>query len=147
MHFNVTTNPTAEWTAQQVVEAFPGDAPVPRYLVRDRDGIYGAFFRKRVKNMGIEEIITSRKSPWQNPYAERVIGSVRRECLHHMIVLGERHLRLILKQYVAYYNDVRPHISLQRNSPIPRKVDPPGRGRVVAIPHLGGLHHHYKRAA
>ena len=97
--------------------------------------------------MGIREVVTSWKSPWQNPYAERVIGSVGRECLHHIIVLGERHLQLILKQYVAYYNGVRPHLSLQRDSPIPRKLDPPGRGRVVAIPHLGGLHHHYKRAA
>ncbi len=146
VHFNVTAHPTAEWTAQQMVEAFPGDGPIPKFLIRDRDGIYGSYFRQRVQNMGIREIVTSRKSPWQNPYAERVIGSVRRECLHHVIVLGERHLRLILKEYVAYYNGVRPHLSLQRNAPIPRKVES-ARGRVIAIPHLGGLHHHYKRAA
>jgi putative transposase len=93
MHFNVTRNPTAEWTAQQVVEAFPLDVPVPRHLIRDRDVIYGTYFRRRVKNMGIKEIITSRKSPWQNPYAERIIPSIRRECLDHLIVLGEKHLR------------------------------------------------------
>ena len=147
VHFNITTNPTAEWTAQQVVEAFPGDAPVPRYLVRDRDGIYGAFFRKRVKNMGIAEIITSRKSPWQNPYAERVIGSIRRECIDHLIVLSERHLRRRLREYVRYYNGSRTHLSLNRNAPNPRPVESIFLGRITAIPHLGGLHHEYRRAA
>jgi transposase InsO family protein len=146
VHFNVTANLSAEWTAQQIVEAFPGDGPIPKYLIRDRDGIYGGWYQQRVKGMGIREIIISRKSPWQNPYVERSIGSVRRECLHHLIVLSERHLRLILKRYVAYYNGVRPHLSLQRNAPIPRKVES-ARGRVIAIPHVGGLHHHYKRAA
>jgi putative transposase len=146
VHFNVTTNPSAEWTAQQIIEAFPGDGPIPKYLIRDRDGIYGDYFRRRVRNMGIREIIITRKSPWQNPYVERAIGSIRHECLDHMIVLGERHLRLILKRYVAYYHGVRPHLSLQRNAPIPRKAES-ARGRVIAIPHVGGLHHHYKRAA
>jgi len=147
VHFNVTFNPTAEWTAQQMIEAFPGDGPIPKYLIRDRDGIYGAFFRRRVKHMGIEEIITSRKSPWQNPYAERVIGSIRRECLDHVIVLGEQHLRRILKMYVAYYNEARPHLSLERNAPVRRNVEPPSRGRVIAISQVGGLHHRYQRAA
>lgn len=147
VHFNVTTNPTAGWTAQQVVEAFPGDASLPRYLVRDRDGIYSTFFRKRVKNMGIEEIITSRKSPWQNPYAERVIGSIRRECFDHLIALSENHLRRCMKQYVRYYNRSRTHLSLHRNAPIARDVAPVSAGQVIAIPHLGGLHHEYKRAA
>jgi transposase InsO family protein len=146
IHFNTTLNPTAEWSAQQVVEAFPGDEPVPKFLIRDRDGIYGGWFRRRVKGMGIREIIISRRSPWQNPYVERAIGSIRRECLDHMIVLDERHLRLILKRYIAYYNGLRPHLSLQRNAPIPRKVES-ARGRLIAIPYVGGLHHHYKRAA
>jgi len=106
----------------------------------------GAFFHRRVKNMGIKEIITSRKSPWQNPYAERVIGSIRRERIDHLVVLGERHLRRILMAYVAYYNGVRPHLSLQRNAPIPRMAEP-GRGRIIAIPQVGGLHHRYRRAA
>jgi hypothetical protein len=96
--------------------------------------------------MGIREIIISRKSPWQNPYVERAIGSIRHECLDHMIILGERHLRLILTRYIAYCNRVRPHLSLQRNAPMPRMVEP-GRGRVIAIPHVGGLHHYYKRVA
>jgi len=146
VHFNVIANPSAQWTAQQIVEAFPGDAPIPKFLIRDRDGIYGGYFRRRVQNMGIREIIISRKSPWQNPYVERAIGSIRHECLDHMIILGERHLRLIIKRYVAYYHGVRPHLSLQRNAPIPRKVEP-GRGRVIAIPQVGGLHHRYQRAA
>jgi len=146
VHFNVTANPSAEWTAQQMVEAFPGDGAIPKFLVRDRDGIYGDYFRRRIRNMGIREIITSRKSPWQNPYAERVIGSIRRECLDHVIVLGESHLRRILMAYVVYYNGVRPHLSLQRNAPIPRMAEP-GRGRVIATPQVGGLHHRYQRAA
>jgi len=146
LHFNITSSPTAEWTAQQLIEAFPGDGPVPRFLVRDRDSIYGDWFRRRVKGMGIREVITSWKSPWQNHFAERAIGSVRRECLDHLIVLGERHLRRILMAYIAYYNGVRPHLSLQRNAPIPRKAES-GRGRVIAIPQVGGLHHRYQRAA
>ncbi|MDP3938194.1 MAG: integrase core domain-containing protein [Deltaproteobacteria bacterium] len=146
VHFNVTSNPTAKWTAQQMVEAFPGDGPIPKYLIRDRDGIYGGYFRRRVQNMGIREFVTSRRSPWQNPFVERVIGTIRRECLDHVIVLGEDHLRRLLKSYIRYYHGVRPHLSLHRNAPIPRKVEP-GRGRVIAIPHVGGLHHHYKRAA
>jgi len=147
VHFNVTEHPTAEWTAQQMVEAFPGDGLIPKFLVRDHDGIYGGYFRKRVLNMGIREIITSRKSPWQNPFAERVIGSIRRECLDHVIVFGENHLRRVLKSYVRYYNRSRPHLSLERNAPVPRNIEPPARGRVIAIPQVGGLHHRYKRAA
>ncbi len=147
VHFNVTTNPSAEWTAQQIVEVFPGDGPIPKYLIRDRDGIYGDYFRHRVRNMKNREIIISRKSPWQNPYVERAIGSVRRECLDHVIVLGEGHLRRILKSYVHYYNESRPHLSLKRNTPVPRELEPPSRGRIVAIPQVGGLHHRYQRAA
>lgn len=147
MHFNVTTNPTAQWTAQQIVEAFPGDGLVPEYLIRDRDGIYGSYFRQRVRNMGIREVITSRRSPWQNPYAERVIGSMRKECLDHVIILGENHLRRILSSYIEYYNQSRTHLSLGRNAPTPRTAELPSQGRVIAIPQVGGLHHRYRRAA
>jgi putative transposase len=120
---------------------------ISKFLVRDRDKIYGAYFRSRVRNMGVREIITSRKSPWQNPYAERSIGSIRRKCLDHVIVLGERHLRRILGAYVRYYNEARPHLSLDRNAPVPRSIEPPSKGRVIAIPQVSGLHHLYKRAA
>ncbi len=130
-----------------MIEAFPGDEPVPSYLLRDRDSIYGAYFRARVKGMGIRAIITAHKSPWQNPYAERVIGSIRRECLDRLIILGDQHLRSILRDYVAYYNHCRPHLSLDRNAPFLRDVEPPSRGQVVAIPKVGGLHHFYARAA
>jgi transposase InsO family protein len=149
VHLNVTPHPSAGWTAQQMIEAFPGDEPVPSYLLRDRDrdSIYGAYFRARVKGMGIRAIITAHKSPWQNPYAERVIGSIRRECLDRLIILGDQHLRSILRDYVAYYNHCRPHLSLDRNAPFLRDVEPPSRGQVVAIPKVGGLHHLYARAA
>ncbi len=146
IHFNVTAHPTAEWTAQQIVEAFPFDE-VPRFLLRDRDSIYGEFFRQRVKHMGIEEVVTAPRSPWQSPYVERIIGSIRRECLDHVIVLNERHLRRILLSYSAYYHESRAHLSLDRNSPIPREIEPPERSKVIAIPQVGGLHHLYRRAA
>jgi len=145
-HFNITTNPTAQWTAQQIVEAFPFDE-APRYLIRDRDGIYGDSFRKRVKTFGIEEVPTAPRSPWQNPYCERVIGSIRRECLDHVIVLNERHLMRLLTSYFDYYHDARTHLSLDRNSPNPREVELPSQGAIVAIPQIGGLHHRYTRAA
>ncbi len=146
VHFNVTEHPTAEWTAQQIVEAFPGNE-VPRFLIRDRDGIYGQQFKSRVSNMGIEQVVAARRSPWQNPYVERLIGSIRRECLSHVIVLNERHLRRILRSYFVYYHESRTHLSLTRNSPIAREVDPPENGKVIAIPQVGGLHHRYCRAA
>jgi transposase InsO family protein len=146
VHFNVTRHPTATWTGQQIVEAFPFDEAL-RFMIRDRDGIYGHDFRERVKHMGIEEVMIAPRSPWQNPCAERVIGSIRRDCLDHVIVLNEAHLRLILTQYFAYYHESRTHLSLDRNAPTPREVEPPNRGAVVAIPQLGGLHHRYTRAA
>jgi transposase InsO family protein len=146
VHFNVTAHPTAEWAAQQIVEAFPFD-DAPRFLIRDRDGIYGERFRERVANMGIEEVVIAPRSPWQNPYCERVIGSIRRECLDHVIIINERHLIRILRSYFDYYLNSRPHLSLDRNAPIEREVEPPPRGRVIAIPHVGGLHHRYCRAA
>ena len=145
-HFNVTAHPTARWTAQQVVEAFPYDE-APRFMIRDRDAIYGLDFRERVKHMGIEEVIIAYRSPWQSPYVERLIGSIRRECLDRMIVLNEAHLRRILANYFTYYHEARTHLSLDRNAPIPRKVEPPSRGPVIAIPQVGGLHHRYTRAA
>ncbi|MCH7597397.1 MAG: transposase [Planctomycetes bacterium] len=146
VHFNVTAHPTAAWTAQQIVEAFPEET-TPRFLIRDRDGIYGHVFQRRVRNMNIEEVVTAPRSPWQNPYVERLIGSIRRECLNHVIVLNERHLRRILRSYFAYYHESRTHLSLNRNSPVKREVEPPHLGRVVAIPQVGGLHHRYSRAA
>jgi len=133
IHFNVTANPTAEWTAQQIVEAFPDDES-PRFLIRDRDGIYGNVFKQRVSNMGIKEVPTAPQSPWQNPYAERLIGSIRRECLNHVIVLNERHLLRILRSYFDYYLHSRTHLSLDRNSPIKREVEPPVRGKLLGIP-------------
>ncbi len=147
LHFNVTAHPAAAWAAQQIREAFPGDDTEPRYLLRDRDGAYGNAFRRVVRAIGIREILTAPQSPWQNPYAERVIGSIRRECLDHLIVLNEAHLRKILKEYVLYYNDSRPHLSLERNAPVPRSIESPALGAVVAVPQVGGLHHRYTRAA
>jgi putative transposase len=146
IHFNVTAHPTAVWTAQQIVEAFPEDT-VPRYLLRDRDSIYGEEFRCRVKGMQIEEVITAPRAPFQNPYVERVIGSIRRECLDHLIIIGEDHLRRILREYFDYYHNSRPHQSLERNSPVLREIEPPSKGRVISIAEVGGLHHRYQRAA
>jgi putative transposase len=146
LHFNVTEHPTAEWTAQQIIESFPEDA-VPRYLIRDRDRVYGSHFRKRVQGMGIREVLTAAKSPWQNPFAERLIGSIRRECLNHVIVLGERHLRWILKRYFRYYLDFRTHLSLEKDAPNPRTIQSPEMRNIVQIPEVGGLHHRYERRA
>ena len=146
VHFNVTTHPTARWAAQQIVEAFPFEE-VPRFLLRDRDGIYSQDIRDRVEHMGIEEVLTAPRHPSQNPYAERVIGSIRRESLDHIIVLNENHLNRILAEYLGYYHEARAHLSLDRNSPIPRSVQPPAKGKVVAKAYLGGLHHCYTRAA
>jgi len=146
LHFNITTNPTAEWTAQQIVNAFPWDE-APRFLLRDRDSIYGATFKCRVKNMGIEQVVTAPRSPWQNGYVERLIGSIRRECLDHVVVMNERHLRRILTGYFDYYHRWRIHQSLKMDCPERRDVHASDRGRVVELGHLGGLHHHYERAA
>ena len=146
VHLNVTANPTGQWTAQQVVEAFPyGEAP--RFLIRDHDGIYGVDFRQRIKHMGIEEVVTAPRSPWQNPYVERLIGSIRRECLNHVIVFNEAHVRRILASYFEYYHESRAHLSLEHNAPVPRRVEHPSEGKVIAIPQVGGLHHRYRRAA
>jgi hypothetical protein len=146
VHFNVTDSPTAAWTAQQIVEAFPDDS-APRYLLRDRDGIYGGEFRQRVKGMGLAEVLTARRSPWQNPFAERVIGTFRRELLDHVIVLNEGHLRRRLRSYLRYYHGSRTHLALEKDAPEPRAVELPAHGRIVALPLVGGLHHRYVRSA
>jgi transposase InsO family protein len=146
VHINVTDHPTAVWTTQQLTEAFPDDS-APRFLLRDRDAIYSEEFARRVKGMGIREVPTAPRAPWQNPFVERVIGSIRRECLDHFLILNEAHLRRLLRGYIGYYNTARPHQSLDNNSPQPRAVEPPPCGRIVAIPQISGLHHRYQRVA
>jgi transposase InsO family protein len=139
---NVTANPTAEWVAHQITEAFPWDR-APRYLIRDRDRIYGAVVTRRLRAMGIRDKPTAPASPWQNGFAERLIGSIRRECLDHIVVLGEAHLRRILRSYARYYNDIRTHRSLDKDAPAVRPVQ--RAGSIKTCPILGGLHHHYLR--
>ncbi len=146
IHFNVTEHPTTAWTAQQLVEAFPWDT-APRYLLRDRDRIYGDGFTRRVDGMRIDDVRIAPRSPWQNPYAERVIGTIRRECLDHVIVLNERHLRRVLRTSLAYYHRSRCHLALGRDAPDGRAVQGPERGEVIAFPEVGGLHHCYERRA
>jgi transposase InsO family protein len=146
IHFNITEHPTAAWSAQQIIEAFPEDG-VPRFLVRDRDGIYGESFRSRVAGMGIEEICISPRSPWQNCYVERLIGTIRRECLDHVIVFSDNHLRRLLKSYFRYYHKSRTHLSLDKDAPDCRAVQSNKSGRIVQIPEVGGLHHRYERRA
>jgi transposase InsO family protein len=140
---NVTTHPTAEWVARQITEAFPWNE-APRYMNRDRDRIYGSVVTRRLRAMGIRDRPITPASPWQNAFAERLIGSIRRECVDHVIVLGEAHLRRILKSYVAYYTNIRTHRSLDKDAPIFRSVQRVGSIKSHAI--LGGLHHHYARA-
>ena len=146
LHFNVTANPTAQWTAQQMVEAFPFDT-APGYLIRDRDSIYGAAFRRRVRSLDIEEVLTAPRSPWQNPYAERLIGTLRCECLDNVIVLYERHLRRVLGSYIDFYHRWRVHQSLEMDAPAHRPVQPPEIGEVIEFPDVGGLQRHYERRA
>ena len=146
VHFNITEHPTAVWTAQQVVEAFPWEE-AQRYLLRDRDRIYGLHFRQRVRHLGIAEVLITPQSPWQNPYVERLIGSIRRTCLEHVIVLHERHLQRILTEYLAYYHRWRTHLSLAMDCPVSRPVESPEVGEIIVHPELGGQHHHYTRQA
>jgi putative transposase len=145
VHVGVTAHPTAAWTAQQLREAFPEDA-APRYLIHDRDHAFAAL-AATASGMGIEELRTAPRSPWQNAYAERLIGSIRRECLDHLIVANEMGLSRVLTRYLAYYHQSRTHLSLAKDSPHPRPIMPPTLGRVVAIPQVGGLHHRYDRRA
>jgi transposase InsO family protein len=140
--FAVIRHPTAEWLAQQIVEAFPWDT-APAYLVRDNDGAYGQAFRRRVRTMGIRDRPTSPRSPWQNPYVERLIGTLRRNCLDHVLIFGARHLRRILTADSHYYNETRTHLSLDKDAPLGRAVQ--RSGAIVALPILSGLHHCYAR--
>src|SRR5258705_412467 len=136
----VTAHPTAEWIANQITEAF-GWERVPRYLICDCDRAYGIVFIRRLRSMGIRDRPTSPRSPWQNGYAERLIGSIRRECLDHVVVFGERHLRHVLRSYLKYYN--RTHLSLEKDAPVSRAVE--RAGSILCRPVLGGLHHQYVR--
>jgi transposase InsO family protein len=146
LHFNVTAHPTADWTGQQLREAFSFDQ-LPRYLLRDRDAIFGDEFRGQVRDMGIHEELSTPRSPWQRAYVERVIGSIGRECLDHVIVFHETSLRRILSSYFDYYHRSRTHLSLSKDSPDPRSIQPPEMGSVVAVSQVGGLHHRYERRA
>jgi hypothetical protein len=142
----VTAHPTAAWLSRQLTEAFPWDT-APRFLLRDRDASYGSDFCNRVEAMGIKEVITAARSPWQNAYVERVIGSIRRECLDHIVIFNERHLRRVMSSYVDYYQRARTHLSLDKDCPDPRPIMPRKIGKVVAIPEVGGLHRRYERLA
>jgi transposase InsO family protein len=146
VHVNLTEHPTAAWTVQQVVDTVPWDE-APHYLLRDRDRIYGDDFRQRVRNMEIEEVLIAPQSPWQNPYVERLIGSIRRDLLDHVIVFNERHLRRLLTEYVNYYHRFRTHLSLAMDCPESRAVKAPERAEVIEVAEVGGLYHHYVRQA
>jgi transposase InsO family protein len=144
VHFNITRNPTAAWTLQQVRTAFPWDT-APKYLLRDRDGIYGRAFRQGIEDMGIEQIVTAPKSPWQNGYVERMVGTIRRDCLDHHIIIGEKHLRKVLNEYLDYYHRDRTHCGLNKDTPLYRDIQ--GKldsGKIVPLPRCGGLHHRYE---
>jgi len=144
LHFGVTEHPSAEWAAQQLVEALTERDAKP-YLIRDRDATYGNEFRRRIQSLGIKEIITAPRSPWQNAFAERLIGSIRRECLDHIVVLNQRHLRKMLRNYLAYYHRSRTHLALEKDAPEPRAIM--SQGAIIAIPQVGGLHRRYERRA
>jgi hypothetical protein len=146
VHLNVTANPTSEWTARQIAEAFPWDS-APRYLLHDRDSIYVECFREAIREAGTHEVLAAPRSPWQTPYVERLIGSIRRECLDHVIVLNEASLRRTLRSYFHYYQDSRTHLSLAKDAPEERAVQPPELGAVIELAQVGGLHHRYERRA
>ena len=147
VHFNVTEHPTAEWAAAQILQAFPWDK-APRFLLRDRDSIYGAAFRTQTKALEIKEVLTAFRSPWQSPYVERLIGSIRRECLDHIIMINESLLRRHMISYLEYYHGSRCcHLSLGKDTPDGRSVQPPEMGKIIALPKVGGLHHRYERCA
>src|SRR5213080_924967 len=140
--FAVTQNPTAEWLAQQIVAAFPWNT-APTYLLRDNDGAYGEAFTRRVRAMGIRDRPISPRSPWQNPYVERLIGTLRRDCLDHILIVGERHLRRVLTSYSLYYNETRTHLGLGKYAPLRRSIQ--RSGTIIVTPVLSGLHHRYAR--
>jgi transposase InsO family protein len=146
LHFNVTATPSARWTAQQLREAFAFTSP-PKYLLRDRDSVYGLEFQHVAQALDVEELRIAPRSPWQSPYVERFIGSLRRECLDHVIVLNRTHLHRVLESYLAYYHGCRTHLGLHKDAPEPRQVQPPDNGKIVTFPEVGGLHHRYERQA
>ena len=142
VHVGVTAHPTAEWLSHQISEAFPWDR-APRHLIRDRDGAFGEIFKQRLHAMGIRDRPTAPRSPWQNAYVERLIGSIRRDCLDHLIIVDERHLRKLLRDYADYYNRLRTHLSLNKDAPLGRPVQ--SHGVLRQLPHFGGLHHSFVR--
>jgi transposase InsO family protein len=144
LHFNVTDQPTAAWTAQQIREAFANREPA-QYAIRDRDGVYGNLVRECIASLGMEEVLTAPQSPWQNPYAERLVGTVRREFLNHLVILNARHLRRTLSSYFRYYHASRTHLGLAKQCPFPREIS--SAGTIVEIPQIGGLYHRYERVA
>lgn len=146
LHFTVTDSPTAFWTGQQIIEAFPWDR-APRFMIRNRDRIYGNDFVRRLSPMGIEEVVIAARSPWQTPYVDRMTGSIGRDCLDHVIMLNETHLRQILVSYFRYYHGSRTHLELGEDCRIPRRVEPPDLGSVSEEPIVGVLHHRYFRQA
>jgi putative transposase len=146
IHFKITEHPTAPWTSRQIIEAFPWES-APRYLLGDRDSIDSAAFQSRVKNLDIEAVKMAPRSPWQHPYGERLIGSLRRDLLDPVVVLNARHLQRVLTAYISYDHRFRTHLSLEMDCPHPRAVEPPEAGQVMALPEVGGLHHHYARQA
>ena len=146
LHFNVTDNPTDAWMARQILEAFPWSVEAS-ILLRDRGAVFGAQFRATLKAIGPQDRSVAARSPWQNGHVERLIGSIRRECLDHVIVLGERHLRRVLQDYITYYHQTRTHLSLGKDAPHPRAVHGPDLGEIRAVPKVGGLHHLYVRGA
>jgi putative transposase len=146
VHFNVTSAATAAWVAHQLRQAYPFET-APRYLIHDRDGIFGDTVHRCLASLNVKEVVTAPRSPWQNPYCERMVGTFRRDLLDHVIVLNEAHLRHLLSSYLTYYHQARPHMSLDHNAPEPRVVETPERGRIVAESMVGGLHHRYRRCA
>lgn len=144
VHFNVTTNPTSAWISQQLREAFPWDT-APKYLIRDNDGAYGSMVTHTINSLGIKDTPTAPRSPWQNPFMERMIGTIRRDCLDHVIVLNETHLKGVLQDYFDYYHNCRTHMALNRDSPKTRDVHPTECGNVITFPMVGGIHHRYER--
>jgi transposase InsO family protein len=146
LHVNATSHPTSAWTQQQLREAFPWEVTA-RFLLHDRDATFDLAFRRSVQTFGLASVRTAPRSPWQNPYVERVIGSIRRECVDHVIVVNDRHLRRVMRAYLAYYHRSRTHLALGKDTPDGRPVEPTGRSRVVALPEVGGLHHRYERRA
>jgi putative transposase len=146
VHWNIMEHPTEEWTVKQLREAFPWDE-APRYLIRDRDAIFGKGVGAMIQGMGTEAVVPAPRSPWQNPFVKRLIGSIRRECLDHVIVWNESSLRRILQSYFEYYERSRTHLALRKDAPVPRPIEKPANGRIVELAQVGGLHHRYKRCA